>query len=77
MRTGTYYFYIDSKKVIDHKSRYEVIEVPVYNDWIPAAEEKAEQLARIMGKKLAGGLFNGTCKPHDFERNYTIYKYQM
>ena len=77
MRTGTYYFYFDSTKIKDRKEYYEVVEVPVYNNNIFEADEKAKRLADMLGKRLAGGMFNGTCKPYNFETNYTIYKYQM
>lgn len=77
MRTGTCYFYLDTKKKIKYEWKYEVIEVPVYNHWISASEEKAKKLAKILDKKLAGGFFVGTKKPHDFKENFTIYKYQL
>jgi hypothetical protein len=77
MRTGTTFFYLDTKKIRDRQEFYEVIEVPVYNNNLFKADEKAKRIADILGKRLAGGLFDGRYKPSDFEKNYTIYKYQI
>jgi hypothetical protein len=77
MRTGTTFFYLDTKKIKDRQEFYEVIEVPVYNNNLFEADEKAKRLSDILGERLAGGLFDGKCKPYDFETNYTIYKYQL
>lgn len=74
MKTGKYFFYGADTIKKDHDEFFTVYEVNIFNGDIDEADRKARTIAIRNDKKLAGGMFNTTCKPYNFKTNYTIVR---
>jgi len=65
------YFYDDEVKVVKGREKYIVYGIEHKGD-IDVAERKVKTVTQRLGRKLAGGLFNGDCLPYNFKQDYLV-----